>query len=330
LHFCPAKLATPLIPVGSHKEQHGFAGVTHTIGRKTADTASDAAGAVLLSPPPLVVSPAQESSISGLSYDELLRAYSQVQKKAEVLTVAMASAAHELKTPLAIMSGYLELLVSEKVGPTTPRQQRVLRAMQASGIRLQQFIEDFLTYSALETGKMPVELAVDDLNARLAELCEMWSPRFQEKGVALYFPVNKHLPQFTFDSHKVQRVASILLENAYLWTASGATVWITAELHLWDRRVRQAADFARERRQQLSSAPNAVRISVSDNGPGIAPEYHQEIFEDFVSRRPRTSHATGLGLAIARRLVHAQRGTIWVESELGVGSRFSFLLPLKP
>jgi signal transduction histidine kinase len=78
--------------------------------------------------------------------------------------------------------------------------------------------------------------------------------------------------------------------------------------------------------------PNSVQITVSDTGPGIAPEFHQEIFDDFVSlRHPDTEpRGTGLGLAIARRLVLAQQGKIWVESEVNAGSRFRFLLPLQP
>jgi len=75
------------------------------------------------------------------------------------------------------------------------------------------------------------------------------------------------------------------------------------------------------------SSPNSVRVSVSDNGRGVAAEYHQEIFEDFV-RVDRTSSGMGLGLAIAKRLVQAHRGKIWVDSELGRGARFTILLPV--
>src|SRR5262249_28489486 len=85
------------------------------------------------------------------------------------------------------------------------------------------------------------------------------------------------------------------------------------------------------RRGARSGGPNAVKVSVSDTGPGIPPEYHQEIFDDFF-RLPGTEavEGTGLGLAIARRLVQAMNGKIWVESESGAGSKFSFLVPMKP
>jgi histidine kinase len=88
----------------------------------------------------------------------------------------------------------------------------------------------------------------------------------------------------------------------------------------------------KERRRQPLSTPNAVKVSVSDTGPGIAPEYHLEVFDDFfrLPSNENQSEGMGLGLAIARRLVNAMGGKVWVESEPGAGCKFSFLIPLKP
>ncbi|HYG99975.1 MAG TPA: HAMP domain-containing sensor histidine kinase [Terriglobales bacterium] len=283
-----------------------------------------------------VIHETSEGSAAGrktaLAYDELLRAYNALTEENQKRTVALASAAHELKTPLAIMAGYLDLLLSNRLGPLGEKQSQVLSAMKVSSERLQRFIQDFLTYSALETGNVSVELTEGNLNACLAETYDIWFTRFQAKGVALYFPVSEALPPFRFDYHKVQRVISNLLENAHLSTPSGGSVWLTGELYRWERRTRET-EVKREQRRHRTDKPNSVRITVSDTGPGIAPEFHQEIFEDFVSLRPAApdgSHGTGLGLAIARRLVAAQQGKIWVESESGSGCRFSFLLPLTP
>ncbi len=276
--------------------------------------------------------------VGAIPYEELFREYlrlqqenARLQQETRRCTVALASSAHELKTPLAVMNGYLELLMKEKLGPLSDRQRHVLSAMQASGSRLQQFIQDFLTYTSFETGKLAAEFELGDLNGCLADLYNIWLARFQEKGVALYFPANDRLPRFPFDYHKVQRVVSNLLENAYTCTPPGGTVWLTAEPYAWDRRMRQTLEFGVERRRTFSNEANSVRVTVCDTGPGIAPEYHQQIFEDFVSlQQSEHHHGSGLGLAIARRLVQAQLGTIWVESELGAGSRFCFLLPLRP
>jgi signal transduction histidine kinase len=117
-------------------------------------------------------------------------------------TNALASAAHDLKTPLSILNGYVELLQSEKLGPLSDRQRDVLRDMQTSGTRLQQFIQDFLTYSVLETGGLKMQFESGDVNQCLSEVCRLWSNRFQQRTLALYFLANDKLPVFPFDSPK--------------------------------------------------------------------------------------------------------------------------------
>jgi len=262
---------------------------------------------------------------------ELLQEFSQLQERFQRTTNALASAAHDLKTPLAILNGYVELLQSEKLGTLNQRQRAVLHDMASSGHRLQQFIQDFLTFSVLETGELRMKYDQGDMNACLSEVCRLWSLRFQEKGLALYFLGNEKLPAFIFDLAKVQRIVSNLLENASKFTPAGGTVWLHAEPYMWERRSASAPEVASDRRRQNVSNPNSVKISVSDTGPGIPPEYHLEVFDDFF-RLPsgETQDGMGLGLAIARRLVHGMGGKIWVESEPGAGCKFSFLIPLKP
>lgn len=147
------------------------------------------------------------------SPENLLQEYKELRERFQRTTNALGSAAHDLKTPLSILNGYVELLQSEKLGPLSERQQEVLRDMQASGQRLQQFIQDFLTYSALETGGLRMQFASGNINDCLSEVCRMWSNRFQEKGLALYFLANDKLPSFPFDSPKLERVISNLLEE---------------------------------------------------------------------------------------------------------------------
>jgi len=262
--------------------------------------------------------------------ENLLQEYNDLRERFQRTTNALASAAHDLKTPLSILNGYVELLSSEKLGSLNERQREVLRDMQASGKRLQQFIQDFLTFSALETGGLRMHFAPGNINDCLSEVCHLWSSRFQEKGLALYFLANDKLPVFPLDVPKLERVVSNLLENAYKFTPQGGTVWLHAEPHMWDRRTAAVPSSAERRRQNLSQ-PNAVKISVADTGPGIPPEFHLEVFDDFF-RLPGTEaqEGMGLGLAIARRLVHGMGGKIWVESDPGGGCKFSFLIPYKP
>jgi len=269
---------------------------------------------------------------SHTTQQELLQAYIQLQERYRRCTDALAAAAHDLKTPLAIVSGYIELLQNEKLGSLNERQRTVLKDMQSSSARLEHFIQDFLTFSVLETGELKMKFELGDLNACLSEIAGFWSSRFQDRGVALYFLPNDKLQPFVFDAAKVQRVLSNLLENAAKFTPAGGSVWLHAETHMWERRSVLTPALPHDRRKQRVDVPNSVKVSVSDTGPGIAPEFHQEVFDDFF-RLPRTASQTdgmGLGLAIARRLVQAFGGKVWVESELGSGSKFSFLIPLRP
>src|SRR6478736_1974848 len=278
-------------------------------------------------------SPQEGDSDSGpQSRQELLQELTQIRERFRRTTNALASAAHDLKTPLSILNGYIELLRSEKLGAMNEKQREILGDMHSSGQRLQNFIQDFLTYSVLETGEIKMRFEIGDMNACLSEVCRLWSHRFQERGLALYFLANEKLPELAFDSAKLQRVISNLLENASKFTPAGGTVWLHAEPYMWERRNPNASAIPGERRRQNDPLPNSVKVSVSYTGPGIPAEYHIEVFDDFF-RLPQNEAQTegmGLGLAIARRLVSAMGGKIWVESEVGAGAKFSFIVPLKP
>src|SRR5438128_4568078 len=274
----------------------------------------------------------RQSAETELGPAQLLQEYTQLRERFLRTTNALASATHDLKTPLAILNGYMELLASEKLGSLNERQREVLRDMHSSGQRLQQFIQDFLSFSVLETGELKMQYETGDMNACLSEVCRVWSHRFQERGLAMYCLANDKLAHFAFDSAKVQRVISNLLENASKFTVAGGTVWLHAEPYMWERRSTVKPGISSERRRQNDPLPNSVKVSVSDTGPGIPAEYHIEVFDDFF-RLPQTenqSDGMGLGLAIARRLVNNMGGKIWVESEPGAGCKFSFIIPLNP
>ena len=275
--------------------------------------------------------PSNSGAHTSAPLDEASRELELLRDRFRKTTNALASAAHDLKTPLAILNGYIELLQSQKLGPLNERQREVMADMFSSGQRLQHFIQDFLTFSVLEIGEMRMQFIEGDMNACLSEVCNIWSNRFQERGLALYFLANDKLTPFAFDGPKIQRVISNLLENASKYTPQGGTVWLHAEPHMWERRSVSQSTANGDRRRQSISEPNAVKVSVSDTGPGIRPEFQLEIFDDFF-RLPgtETAEGMGLGLAIARRLLQGMSGKIWVESEIGAGSKFSFLIPLKP
>ena len=276
-----------------------------------------------------VSSPAEDGRDQLAEGADGLRQDDPLQNELRRRALALATVAHELKTPLSVMAGYTDLLLSGGVGPLNPRQHQVLREMQVSSERLQKFVEDFLAFSAVETGKIKMNYAVDDICACLAELVSFWKSRFESKGVSSYFLPAQGLEAFAFDSLKVQHVVSNLVQNALKFTPAGGTVWVSVEPFFWERRNDQAMVPSDRRNRSSNSKHNSVRITVADTGPGIAAQYHQEVFEDFrMLPYSKELGGTGLGLAIARRLVQAHGGKIWIESELGLGSKFSFLLPV--
>jgi len=142
----------------------------------------------------------------------------------------------------------------------------------------------FLNYSALESGKLVLQLRENDLRDCLEELAKRWSEAFQRKGVRLDTNLDPSVPTFKFDYQKVQQAAANLLDNSLKHTPGGGRVVLKAAPHFWERRV-AALTPVEERRRFRLPRPNSVEVSVTDSGPGIAAEHHQEIFEDFVGKR---------------------------------------------
>ncbi|HEY6127096.1 MAG TPA: HAMP domain-containing sensor histidine kinase [Candidatus Acidoferrum sp.] len=262
-----------------------------------------------------------------ITYRNLLAAYLKLQEVNRQKTVFLASAAHELKTPLAVIKGYYDLLLAGSLGRLTEKQKDILEESKESCERLVRLVSMFLNYSALESGKLVLQLRENDLRDCLDEMAKRWAEAFQRKGVRLEVQLDPSIPTFRFDYQKVQQAAANLLDNSLKHTPAGGNVTLVAKPHFWERRVAEAPPNLERRRFRLPR-PNSVEVSVADSGGGIPPEHHQEIFEDFV-RVDRNTSGMGLGLAIAKRLVQAHRGKIWVESEAKRGSTFRFLLPIE-
>lgn len=109
-------------------------------------------------------------------------------------------------------------------------------------------------------------------------------------------------------------------------------MWIESQPHFWNRRIAQGPWGHNDRRKARVNHPNSARVTITDTGPGIAPEFHQEVFEQFrrLSPDPANQNGRGIGLSSAKRLVEMHSGKIWVEGDVGQGSKFNFLLPFVP
>jgi signal transduction histidine kinase len=261
-----------------------------------------------------------------ITYRNLLAAYLRLQEVNRQKTVFLASAAHELKTPLAVMKGYHDLLITGSLGKLSDRQREILQESKESCDRMVRLVSMFLNYSALESGKLVLQLRENDLRDCINDLTCRWQDAFQRAKVHLDIKILPDLPVFKFDYQKVQQCMANLLDNALKHTPAGGTISLLAKSYFWERRISEASP-SEERRRDMGGNPNSVLLSVRDTGSGIAAEFHQEIFEEFVRVDPSSS-GMGLGLAITKRLIQAHRGKVWVDSEVGRGSSFSFLLPI--
>jgi signal transduction histidine kinase len=242
----------------------------------------------------------------------------------------ISSAVHDLKTPLAIISGYVNLLIAGKLGEVNSRQMLALRDICASSRRLEHRISQLLVFGSQQANRLALAFERADLKACIQAIYECWLPSFQGKEIEFECRLGNAPLTFEFDGQKVTQLVSNLLENSLRFTPPGGTVSITAIPHFWERRS-LGGRVELDRRLSRSNEPNAAKIIVADNGPGIPPENHQEIFEEFFSMpTPGVSSGTGLGLTIARELAVAHGGKIWVESMVGCGSHFCVLLPFSP
>jgi len=259
-----------------------------------------------------------------------LRAHVNGKESVEAEFFPVVSAAHEFKTPLVVMLGYTDLLRNGHLGPLNERQKEVLTEIQESTERLQKLILNLLLLSELKAGKVrreAADLECAELNEHLQEIYKYWSAAAMEKSIRYEFQPAPGQVRVAVDSLKLQHIVSNLIENALKFTPANGSVTVKIAPCFWERRKAQSEFLFNMERKVDRKIENAVRIDVTDTGKGIAPEYHRAIFLDFVQVPGTSSRGTGLGLAIARRMVEAHGGLIWVESELGKGSKFSLLLP---
>jgi signal transduction histidine kinase len=242
----------------------------------------------------------------------------------------LVSAAHEFKTPLVVMLGYAELLRSGSVGSLNEKQRGMLAEIQENAERLQRLIHDLLLLCELRATKGPRAAKENpgaaDVNENMRELFEYWAPVARQRSLEYQFCPAEGGPRVHVEPLKLQHIVSNLIENALNYTPRNGRVVVSVAECFWDRRKTKTGSLFSMERKINRKIKNAVCISVSDSGPGIAPEHHHDIFADFVQLPGASARGTGLGLAIARRLVEAHRGVIWVESELGKGSKFLLLL----
>jgi signal transduction histidine kinase len=245
---------------------------------------------------------------------ENVRLFNEIEDKSRQLEVAsrhksefLANMSHELRTPLNAIIGFSEVLADGMFGDVNDKQAEYLHDILESGRHLLSLINDILDLSKVEAGRMELDPSDVDLAAAIDNTLTLVRERAGRRGIALARAVDARVGVVRADERKVKQVLLNLLSNALKFTPEGGRI-----------DVRAAVDEGR------------VQISVADTGVGIAPADQEAIFEEFrqVGTASRKVEGTGLGLALSRKFIELHGGRIWVSSEPGVGSTFTFTLPL--
>jgi signal transduction histidine kinase len=220
----------------------------------------------------------------------------------------LANMSHELRTPLNAIIGFSEVLSQRMFGEINDKQAEYLADILESGQHLLSLINDILDLSKIEAGRMELELTEFDLPTAINNTLILVRERAQRHGITLGRTVDERLGTIRGDERKVKQVLLNLLSNALKFTAEGGQIDVRAEMR-----------------------DGAAEISVHDTGVGIAPEDQEAVFEEFrqVGTASKKVEGTGLGLAISRKFIELHGGRIWVTSQVGAGSTFTFTLPLR-
>jgi two-component system phosphate regulon sensor histidine kinase PhoR len=219
----------------------------------------------------------------------------------------VANVSHELRTPLSLIKGYVEtLLDGAKDNPEV--ETKFLQTIQRNSERLQFLIEDLLTISELESGRLKMNLQSVKLHSLVDRVLEDFKTQAGSRRVAL----TNDVPELTAraDSDRLQQVLGNLIGNAIKYGRSDGHVGVSGHL----------------------SAANSIELCVHDDGPGIPAESLERVFERFYrvdKARSREQGGTGLGLSIVKHIVQSHGGKVWAKSELGKGAAFYFTLPAK-
>lgn len=216
----------------------------------------------------------------------------------------IADVAHEIRTPLSNITGYLEAIRDGVIEP----DRNIIRSLSEEAFLLSRLVEDLQELSLAEVGELKLARRYEDVAKIVMEVMVSVMGKAEEKGVIVLKNISQNLPEAYIDPHRISQVLRNLLENAIAHTRKGDEIIV-----------------------DVSQKDDRVEISVSDTGEGILPDELPRIFERFYrvdKSRTRATGGSGLGLTIARRLVEAHGGWIRAESEPGKGSRFYLNIPI--
>lgn len=227
----------------------------------------------------------------------------------EVQKEFTSTVSHELRTPLASIKSTVDLVLSGEPGGLTEDQTKFLTKTKNNVDRLHRLINDILDLTKLESGKTQLNLSFNDIRIVIQDDVEVQQQAANDKGLYLKVEISETIPQIPFDVDKMHQVLNNLVSNAIKFTENGG---ITVSCVNYEDK-------------------NHIEICVKDTGQGIKAEDIDKLFQKFQQLGDSTKQVggTGLGLAICKEIIQRHGGKIWVESEIGKGSSFKFLLPIQ-
>jgi GAF domain-containing protein len=243
------------------------------------------------------------------------RLFREIEDKSRQLEVAsqhksefLANMSHELRTPLNAIIGFSEVLLERMFGDVNEKQEEYLKDIYASGQHLLSLINDILDLSKIEAGRMELDLTEFNLPTVIDNALTFVRERAGRRSIALHLMLDERLGQMQGDERKIRQVVLNLLSNAIKFTPEGGRIEV-----------------------QAKPKDSVVEISVTDTGVGIAPEDLEAVFEEFrqVGTADKKVEGTGLGLALSRKFIELHGGKIWVTSQVGEGSTFTFRFPMR-
>lgn len=240
--------------------------------------------------------------------EALAQANAQLQEVDRMKDAFLSMITHELRTPLTVISGIAEMLGDGIYGPLSDAHAKQVAQISQQAARLRQLVNDLLDLSKMEAGMMKLRREWLAPRVLVEAVVEQLQPLARQAEVTLTHSVGHDLPELDCDGQRIEQALTNLIANAIKFTPCGGTVTVTA---------------------QLTEAQ--LTLCVADTGCGIAPAAQRQIFDKFFqvhSHAQAQAKGTGLGLAIVKHLIELHGGTVSVRSELGVGSRFCFSLPL--
>ena len=245
------------------------------------------------------------------SHADPSRVISELQARDALKTQFLANISHDLRTPLTAIITHAEIMRDGILGDLSPRQQDSVASIIAGGRQLLQMVGEILTYARGAADQLPLARSTFAIGDVIASVLTMSESLCTRKTLSVDVRVEDDLPLLHADRDKIAHVLGNLLGNAVDFTTPGGRVWVAATL--------------------VDAGPSAkCLVEVGDTGIGIAPEHHELVFREFAqvdASSSRPHHGTGLGLTIARKLVELHGGEIWVDSQLGQGTRFYFTIP---